>query len=76
MELLEKVLDGENIANAINKVVGNKGAGGIDKVTTKDFQEEFSKGNIDLEEIKEQIRKRKYNPSPVKRVYISKENGD
>ena len=26
MELLEKVLDGENIANAITKVVGNKGA--------------------------------------------------
>ena len=25
MELLEKVLDGENIGNAINKVVGNKG---------------------------------------------------
>ena len=60
MELLEKVLDGENIGNAINKVVGNKGAGGIDKVTVKEFQEEFSKGNIDFEEIKEQIRKRKY----------------
>lgn len=51
MELLEKVLDGENIGNAINKVVGNKGAGGIDKVTVKEFQEEFSKGNIDFEEI-------------------------
>lgn len=76
MELLEKVLDGENIGNAINKVVGNKGAGGIDKVTVKEFQEEFSKGNIDFEEIKEQIRKRKYKPSPVRRVYIPKENGD
>lgn len=76
MELLEKVLDGENIANAINKVVRNKGAGGIDKVTVKEFQEEFSEGNIDFEEIKEQIRKRKYKPSPVRRVYIPKENGD
>lgn len=76
MELLEKVLDGENIANAITKVVGNKGAGGIDKVTVKEFQEELSKGNIDFEEIKEQIRKRKYKPSPVRRVYIPKENGD
>ena len=70
MELLEKVLDGENIANAITKVVGNKGAGGIDKVTVKEFQEEFSKGNIDFEEIKEQIKKRKYKPSPVRRVYM------
>ena len=76
MELLERVLDGENIVNAINKVVGNKGAGGIDKVIAKVFQEEFSKGNIDFEEIIEQIRKRKYKPSPVRRVYIPKENGD
>ena len=28
------------------------------------------------EEIKEQIRNRKYQPSPVRRVYIPKENGD
>ena len=28
------------------------------------------------EEIKEQIRKRKYKPSPVRRVYIPKDNGD
>ena len=28
------------------------------------------------EEIKEQIRNRKYKPSPVRRVYIPKDNGD
>ena len=28
------------------------------------------------EDIKEQIRKRKYKPSPVRRVYIPKDNGD
>lgn len=31
---------------------------------------------IHKEEIKEQIRNRKYKPSPVRRVYIPKENGD
>ena len=48
----------------------------ISIITVKEFQEELSKCNIDFEEIKEQIRKRKYKPSPVRRVYIPKENGD
>ena len=38
----------------------------------------FKKGDIikHKEEILEQIRSRKYEPSPVKRVFIPKENGD
>lgn len=76
MELLEKILDGGNIADALQKVVSNKGAGGIDEISVERFQEMFSTGEINFEEIKEQIRKRKYKPSPVKRVYIPKGNGD
>ena len=76
MRLLDEVLDARNIADAMNKVTANKGAGGIDKVTTEKFKEEFAKGNINFEEIKEQIRNRKYNPSAVRRVYIPKANGD
>ena len=76
MRLLDEVLDGRNLADAMNKVIANKGAGGIDKITTEKFKEEFAKGNINFEEIKEQLRNRKYNPSAVRRVYIPKANGD
>ena len=75
MELLEKILNGDNIADAITKVVSNKGAGGIDKVTIEEFQEKVQNGDINFEEIKEQIRELKYKPYPVKRVEIPKENG-
>ncbi len=76
MELLDKILSGDNIADAINKVASNKGASGIDNMTVEKFLEGTQNGVINFEEIKEQIRNRKYNPSPVKRVYIPKENGD
>jgi len=76
MRLLEEVLDGRNLVDAMNKVLANKGAGGIDKVTTKQFKEAFNSGEVNFEEIKEQIRNRKYNPSAVRRVYIPKANGE
>lgn len=76
MELLERALSGENIADAVEAVVKNKGACGIDGITTEKFKEDFYNGKINFEEIKEQIRNRKYQPSPVRRVYIPKENGD
>lgn len=76
MELLERALSGENIADAVEAVVKNKGACGIDGINTEKFKEDFYNGKINFEEIKEQIRNRKYQPSPVRRVYIPKENGD
>ena len=76
MEILERVLDGKNITEAVNKVLSNKGAGGIDKITTEKFKEMYNNNEVNFEEIKEQIRNRKYKPSPVRRVYIPKENGD
>ncbi len=75
MELLNKILDGGNIAEAINKVVSNKGAPGIDNITVEQLLEYTQNGTINFEEIKEQIRNRKYKPIPVKRVYIPKANG-
>ena len=58
MELLEKVLDGQNIADAIEKVLSNKGAGGIDGVSIQKFKEEIKNGNINFEIIKEKITSR------------------
>lgn len=73
MELLEKVLDDKNLFLAYKQVYKNKGVSGIDGVTVDELGAYMYKHK---EEIKEQIRTRKYKPSPVKRVYIPKENGD
>ena len=73
MELLEKVLDDNNLFEAYKQVYKNNGASGVDGVTVDELGKYMY---LHKEEIKEQIRKRKYKPSPVRRVYIPKENGD
>ena len=73
MELLEKVLDDKNLFEAYKQVYKNKGASGVDGVTVEELRYYMY---LHKEEIKEQIRTRKYKPSPVKRVYIPKDNGD
>ena len=73
MELLEKVLDDKNLYEAYKQVYKNKGTSGVDGVTVNELGRYMY---LHKEEIKEQIRNRKYKPNPVKRVYIPKENGD
>ena len=73
MELLEKVLNDKNLYEAYKQVYKNKGASGVDGITVDELGTYMY---LHKEEIKEQIRNRKYKPSPVKRVYIPKENGD
>ena len=71
-EMLEKILSNENIEKAYKRVYANKGAGGVDGVTTKEL-EAYMKAN--WSSIKEQIRTRTYKPQPVLRVEIPKPNG-
>lgn len=71
-EMLEKILSNENIEKAYKRVYANKGAGGVDGVTTKELKE-YMRAN--WESIKEQIRARTYKPQPVLRVEIPKPNG-
>ncbi len=71
-EMLEKILSDENIRLAQKRVYSNKGAGGVDGVTTDEL-EEYMKEN--WSSIKEQIRNRAYKPQPVLRVKIPKANG-
>ena len=73
MELLEKVLDDKNLYRAYEQVYRNKGTSGVDGMTVEEVGYYLYKHK---EEIKEQLRNRKYKPSPVKRVYIPKDNGD
>ena len=73
MELLEKVLNDKNLFKAYKQVYKNKGASGVDGITVDELGYYMYQHK---EEIKEQIRSRKYKPSPVRRVYIPKDNGD
>ena len=72
MELLEEILNPNNLNKAYKKVVANKGVAGIDGITV---EEEFDYLKENGDRIKNQIRKRRYKPQPVKRVQIPKENG-
>lgn len=72
MSLLDEVLSKNNI-EAYKKVYQNKGAKGVDGVTVYEFRDYLDKH---FEEIKERIKTRKYKPSPVRKVYIPKDNGD
>ena len=71
-EMLEKILSNENVEKAYKRVYANKGAGGVDGVTTKELKE-YMRAN--WRSIKEQIRARTYKPQPVLRVEIPKPNG-
>ena len=71
-EMLERILSNENIERAYKKVYANRGAGGVDGVTTRELAE-YMQGN--WRSIKEQIRTRTYKPQPVLRVEIPKPNG-
>lgn len=73
MELLEKVLENKNLEIAYKQVYDNKGTSGVDGITVKQLEKYMTEN---IENIKEQIRTRKYQPSPVRKVYIPKENGD
>ena len=73
MSLLNEVLSKNNIEKAYKRVYQNKGANGVDGVTVYELRDYLDKH---FEEIKEKIKTRKYKPSPVRRVYIPKDNGD
>ena len=71
-QLLEKILSRDNMMLAYKRVKANKGASGIDGVTVEGMDEYVKAHWV---EIREQIRKRKYQPQPVRRVEIPKPNG-
>ena len=72
MELLEQILAKENLNNAYKKVYANKGTAGVDRITVQEV-DKYIKDNKEI--LLNQIRKRRYQPKPVRRVQIPKENG-
>lgn len=71
-ELLEEILSRENMTQAYKRVIAKKGASGVDGITTEEVKDYLIEN---WEEIREQIRNRKYKPQPVRRVEIPKPNG-
>lgn len=71
--LLEEMLRAENLNKAYLQVKRNKGAAGVDGMEVSELKDYLKEHG---EEIKEQIRNRKYKPKPVRRVEIAKENGE
>ena len=70
--LMEQILSKENLNAAYLQVVRNKGAAGVDGMEYTELQKHLSENG---ENIKEQLRTRKYKPQPVRRVEIPKSDG-
>ena len=72
MELIDRILSAQNIDAAILAVESNRGAAGVDKMPVGALKGYFAEH---WAEIEGQIRAKKYQPQPVRRVYIPKANG-
>ena len=71
-ELMEQVAGRENAQNALDAVIRNKGAAGIDRMTTEQLGKHVREHG---QTILAKLLAGKYVPSPVKRVEIPKPNG-
>ncbi len=69
---MEEVVTDENCALALAAVKRNKGAAGIDRMTTKELEEHLQ---AHWEKIRAKLLDGTYVPSPVRRVEIPKPNG-
>ena len=67
-----QLLNTKILKEAWKKVKANRGSGGIDGETIKEFEKEEDKH---IGEILQTLKDRTYKPSAVRRVYIPKKNG-
>ena len=72
MKLIERILDKDNVRIALEKVIANKGAAGIDGMKVEELRGYM---NANWPGIKQSILERSYRPAPVRRVEIPKPNG-
>jgi len=70
--LIHKVWDQKNLERAWKSVKANKGSAGIDNITIEQFEQNLPQN---LAEIQRLLREKRYQPSPVLRVMIPKDNG-
>lgn len=67
--LIDKVYSWKNLWTAWRKVRANKGAHGLDRVTIRAFEQDVDKH---LRELQRKLMEDRYQPLPVRRVYIPK----
>ena len=69
---MEQILSKDNLNAAYLQVVRNKGAAGVDGMSVEELGPYLSENG---ENIREQLRTRRYKPQPVRRVEIPKPDG-
>jgi group II intron reverse transcriptase/maturase len=72
MELLDRILSGRNLHKAYKQVMGNKGSGGVDGISTEGFKSHLQ---TVWPSVKAAIRTGTYQPSAVRKVDIPKPGG-
>ena len=72
MKLIERILDKDNVRIALDNVIANKGAAGIDGIKVEELRDYM---NESWPSIKQSILERIYKPAPVRRVEIPKPSG-
>ena len=70
---LERIVDKDNLKEAFKKVVSNKGGAGVDDMETFELKDYIETHPY---EISSSVLRGEYRPSPIKRVYIPKDNGE
>ena len=70
--LLELILSPSNLNRAYRQVVGNGGAGGVDKMGTSELLPYLK---LHKDKLLSELKSGKYRPCPVRRVEIPKDNG-
>ena len=71
-DLMEEVVSGTNVQRALQAVVSNHGAPGIDRMRTTELEGHLKKH---WEKIRAKLLAGTYRPTPVRRVEIPKPNG-
>ena len=72
MKLIERILDKDNVRIALEKVITNKGAAGIDGMKVEELRGYM---NANWPSIKPSTLERSYRPATLRRVEIPKPNG-
>ena len=69
---LERILSRQNLLQAMNRVISNKGSHGVDGMTVYELKQFLQTNWL---KIREDIFNNEYEPMPVRRVEISKPDG-
>ncbi len=73
MKLIDEIVEDRNFWEAWMSVRRNHGAAGIDKMPVDELDVYLP---AHMDEIKSSMQEKRYQPSPVRRVYIPKPNGN